>query len=39
MVDTIARMIHHYSETAEEYVRVIRPPCIGYKWGCDEKKQ
>ena len=38
-VDTITRILEHYSKTVEEYARTVKPPCTGDKWGCDEKHQ
>ena len=37
--DTTTRNIGHYSKMVEEYARTIKPPCLGEKWGCDEKHQ
>ena len=31
--------IEHYSKMAEWYTKKIKPPCLGDKWGCDEKHQ
>ena len=38
-VDTITRTLKHYSGVADEHIRTIKPPCVGDKWGCDEKHQ
>ena len=38
-VDTITRMIHHYSKIVEEYAKTIKPPGIQDTWGTDEKEQ
>ena len=35
----IIRTLEHYSRVVDEYARTIKPPCIGDKWGCDEKHQ
>ncbi len=37
--DTITRILEHYSEAVEQYTETIKPPCVGDKWGCDEKHQ
>ena len=39
MVDTTTRMVYHYSETAEEYVRTVKPLGIQDMWGSDEKER
>ena len=38
-VDTITRILEHYSKVVEEYTKTVKPPCVGDKWGCDEKHQ
>ena len=38
-VDTVTRNIEHYSKLVEGRVKKIKPPCLGDKWGCDEKRQ
>ena len=38
-VDTITRILEHYSSVVEGYARTVKPPCVGDKWGCDEKYQ
>ena len=38
-VDTVTRNIEHYSKLVEGHVKKIKPPCLGDKWGCDEKHQ
>ena len=38
-VDTITRILEHYSRVVDEYARTIKPPYTGDKWGCDEKHQ
>ena len=37
--DTITRILEHYSRVVAEYAETVKPPCIGDKWGCDEKHQ
>ena len=37
--DTITRTLEHYSSVADEYAKTIKPPCVGDKWGRDEKHQ
>ena len=39
MVYTTTRMVYHYSETAEEYVRTVKPLGIQDMWGSDEKER
>ena len=39
MVDTMTRIVYHYSKTVEEYVKKIKPPGIQDTWGADEKEQ
>ena len=38
-VDTVTRNIEHYTKLVEGHVKKIKPPCLGDKWGCDEKHQ
>ena len=38
-VDTITRILEHYSEAVQKYTETLKPPCVGDKWGCDEKHQ
>ena len=38
-VDTVTRNLEHYSKLVEGHVKKIKPPCLGDKWGCDEKHQ
>ena len=38
-VDTITRILEHYSKVVEEYTKTVKPPCVGDKWDCDEKHQ
>ena len=38
-VDTITRILEHYFEVVQKYPETIKPPCVGDKWGCDEKHQ
>ena len=38
-VDTITRWLEHYVGLVGGYTNTLRPPCIGNKWGCDEKQQ
>ena len=35
----ITRTLEHYSKVVNEYTQTIKPPCVGDKWGCDEKHQ
>ena len=40
--DTITRILgtlFHYSKVVAEYAGTVKPPCVGDKWGCDEKHQ
>ncbi len=37
--DTITRILEHYSEAVQKYTETLKPPCVGDKWGCDEKHQ
>ena len=37
--DTVTRNIEHYSKMVEGDTKTIKPPCLGDKWGCDEKHQ
>ena len=36
-VDTIVRILDHYSKIVEEYTKTIKAPCIRDTWGTDEK--
>ena len=36
-VDTITRILDHYSKIVEEYAKTIKPPGIQDTWGTDEK--
>ena len=38
-LNTFTRNIEHYSKLVEGYAKKIKPPCLGDKWGCDEKHQ
>ena len=38
-VDTVTRNIERYSKLVEGHVKKIKPPCLGDKWGFDEKHQ
>ena len=38
-VDTITRILEHYSMVVGKYAQTLKPPCTGDKWGCDEKYQ
>ncbi len=38
-VDTITRILEHYSMVVGKYAQTLKPPCTGDKWGCDEKMQ
>ena len=38
-VDTVTRNLEHYTKLVEGHVKKIKPPCLGDKWGCDEKHQ
>ncbi len=38
-VDTITRILEYYSEAVQKYTETLKPPCVGDKWGCDEKHQ
>lgn len=37
--DTITRILEHYSSMVERHAEILKPPCTGDKWGCDEKRQ
>ena len=37
--DTITRILEHYSGVVQKYTETLKPPCVGDKWGCDEKQQ
>ena len=38
-VDTITRILDHYSKIVEGYAKTIKPPGIQDTWSCDEKEQ
>ena len=38
-VDTITRILDHYSKIVEEYAKTIKPPGIQDTWSSDEKEQ
>ena len=38
-VDTTTRILEHYSRAVGKYAKTVKPPCVGDKWGCDEKMQ
>ena len=38
-VDAITSIPEHHPGVAEWYVKILRPPCTGDKWGCGEKMQ
>ena len=40
-VDTITRILgilFHYSKLVQKYTETLKPPCVGDRWGCDEKR-
>ena len=37
--NAITRILEHYSGMAERRAETLRPPCVGDRWGCDEKRQ